>query len=151
MATIYAAAVRAADSLLRTIGGRQVLLRTPAPAVPDDDGEQLGLATPLFQDSLLAPVVFRRVRPKVPSSVTDPGRTPAQYELLVSVTAVNALAGTCGYGSADALFAAAYGVLLPETDLPGVLLEIQSATWSEVGGAPYLYRLLLRAPLALNT
>ena len=127
------------------------MLRTPSPAVPDDDGEQLGLAVPLFQDSPLSPVVFRRLRPKLPSSVTRPGKTPTQYELLVSVTAVNALAGTCGYESADSLFAAAYGVLLPETDLPGVLLEIQSASWSEVGGAPYLYRLLLRAPLALNT
>ena len=151
MATIYAAAVRAADSLLRTVGGRQVLLRTPAPAVPDDDGEQLGLAAPLFQDSSLMPVVFRRVRAKLPSSTANATTNPAQYELLVSVTAVSALAGTCGYESAEALFAAAYGIFLPDSDLPGLLMQIQSATWSEVGGAPYLYRLLLRAPLALNT
>ena len=50
MASVNAAAVRAADTLLRGIGGTQVLLRTPAPANPDDDGEQLGLSTPLFQD-----------------------------------------------------------------------------------------------------
>jgi hypothetical protein len=63
---------------------------------------------------------------------------------------VNAAAGACGYESAQALFASAYGVLLPETQAAGVLMEIESATWTEVGGAPYLYRLVLRVPLGLN-
>ena len=31
----------------------------------------------------------------------------------------------------------------------GVLMEVESATESEVGGAPYVYRLVLRAPVAL--
>ena len=35
--------------------------------------------------------------------------------------------------------------------IDNVLLEIESATCSELGGAPYLYRLLLRAPQALRT
>ena len=59
--------------------------------------------------------------------------------------------GACGYDSAETLFGAAYGVLLPEPQMAGVLMEIESATWSEVGGAPYLYRLVLRAPLRLST
>ena len=50
MASVNAAAIRAADTLLRGVGGRQVLLRTPAPAIPNDDGEQLGLSSPQFQD-----------------------------------------------------------------------------------------------------
>ena len=140
--SVNAAAVRAADTLLRSVGGRQVLLRAPAPANPDDDGEQLGLAVPQFQDSPLRPVVYRRVRPKL-SSVAN---TPAQYELLVSVTAVNALIGTQAFDSAETLFAVAFGVLID-----GDLMQIESATTSEIGGAPYLYRLLLRAPLALQT
>jgi len=32
-----------------------------------------------------------------------------------------------------------------------VPLEIVSATASEIGGAPYMYRLLLQAPLAFKT
>lgn len=151
MAIMNAAAVRAADSLLRTVGGRQVLLRTPAPAVPNDDGEQLGLAAPLFQDAVLAPVVFRRVRPKPPSGVAGKSEQGPQYELLASVTAINSLINSIGYNAAEALFATAYGVLLPDTSMQGVLMRIESVTWSEVGGSPYLYRLLLRAPLALNT
>jgi len=142
MASVNAAAVRAADTLIRSVGGTQVLLRTPAPANPDDDGEQLGLSTPQFQDSPLSPVVYRRVRPKF-SAVTN---SHTQYELLVSATAVNALIGSGAYDSADTLFATAFAVIIDS-----VPLEIVSATASEIGGAPYIYRLLLQAPLALKT
>ncbi len=72
--------------------------------------------------------------------------TPIQYELLVSATAVESLIGSQGFASAEALFAVAFGVLIED-----VLYEITSATTSEIGGAPYLYRLMLRAPLALKT
>ncbi len=48
--------------------------------------------------------------------------------------------------SAAVLFRDAFGVLVDEA-----LLEVESATWSEVDGVPYLYRLLLREPLALLT
>jgi len=139
MASVNAAAVRAADSLLQCVGGRQVFLRAPAPANPNDDGEQLGLSVPQFQDSVLSPVIYRRVRPRIAAN------HPTQYELLVSATAVNTLTGSQDSSAAAALFAAAFGVLVDEE-----LLEIVSATCSEIGGAAYLYRLLLRAPLALN-
>ena len=49
------AAVRTADVLLRGIGGRSVMLRMPALASAGDVAEQLGLATPEFQDVELAP------------------------------------------------------------------------------------------------
>jgi hypothetical protein len=146
MASVNAAAIRAADTLLRGVGGRQVLLRTPAPAIPDDDGEQLGLSTPQFQDFPLCPVIYRRIRPRIPSSVATAQSHPAQYELLVSATAVNALIGSQQYNSAATLFSTAFGVLID-----GVLLEIESATYSELGGAAYLYRLLLQVPQALRT
>jgi hypothetical protein len=44
------------------------------------------------------------------------------------------------------LFAMAYGVLSDDE-----LLEIESATAEQVFGQPYVYRLLLRAPLAQMT
>jgi hypothetical protein len=146
MASVNAAAIRAADALLRGVGGRQVLLRAPAPAIPDDDGEQLGLSAPQFQDSPLAPVVYRRIRPKLAPAVATVNSPAPQYELLISATAINALTGSLAYDSANTLFAVAFGVLVD-----GVLMEIESATYSELGGAAYLYRLLLRAPQALRT
>ena len=145
MASVNAAAVRAADTLLRSVGGAQVLLRAPTPANPDDDGEQLGLSVPQFQDSPLCPVVYRRVRPKIVSNLDNRPNMPAQYELLISASAVNALIGPQAFDSAETLFAVAFGVLIE-----GNLLQIESATTSEIGGAPYLYRLLLRGALALN-
>ncbi len=140
--SVNAAAVRAADTLIRSVGGRQVLLRTPAPANPDDDGEQLGLSVPVFQDFPLSPVVYRRVRPTF-NAITS---TPTRYELLVSATAVNALIGPQIFTSAETLFASAFAVVIDS-----ILLEIVSATTSEIGGAPYMYRLLLQAPLLLKT
>jgi len=131
-------AQRAADVMLQCAGGRAVLLRMPAPANAGDTTEQLGLAVPTFQDMELAPVVFRKAR-----ATTAEGKA-AKWELMVSATAVNALVGSLGYSAASVLFAVAFGVLIDE-----VLMEIESATESEVGGATYVYRLVLRAPLAL--
>jgi hypothetical protein len=146
MASVNAAAIRAADTLLRGVGGRQVLLRTPALAIPNDDGEQLGLSTPQFQDFPITPVIYRRIRPRLPSSVAATQSPAQQYELLISATAVNTLIGSQDYNSAATLFNTAFGILID-----GVLLNIESATYSELGGAAYLYRLLLRAPQALRT
>ena len=53
-------AIRLADAVMRSAGGRMVLLRLAAPAVPNDDAEQLGLATPQYQDVALGPVTFHK-------------------------------------------------------------------------------------------
>jgi hypothetical protein len=113
------------------------MLRMPAPAISGDATEQLGVATPAFQDLPLAPVVYRKAR----AAVAD-GKA-AKVELLVSASAVGALVGSLEYGSASVLFATAYGVLADDE-----LLEVESATSEEAFGQPYAYRLVLRAPLA---
>src|SRR6202012_2104182 len=84
------AAVRAADTLLRANGGRAVLLRLPAPAVANNDGEQLGLATPQFQDAELSPTEFRTAE--------------KTSTLLVSGSAVKAIVGSLKFNSAEVLF-----------------------------------------------
>jgi hypothetical protein len=130
------AAARATDVLLRAMGGRTMMLRMPAPAVPADVTEQLGIAMPTFQDLPLAPVVCRKARATV-----DEGKA-AKWELLVSATVVENLVESLTYASASVLFAAAYGVLSDDE-----LLEVESATSEQVFGQPYVYRLVLRAPL----
>ncbi|MHB1702124.1 MAG: hypothetical protein ACYCSN_18715 [Acidobacteriaceae bacterium] len=129
-------AARVADALLRSLGGRSVLLRLPQSAVAGDDQEQLGMAAALFQDIPLAPVAYRRVR----AAASE--KTSARYELMVSASAVQALMGSMAYSSASALFAQAVGVVVDQ-----VLMEIEAATASEAFGQAYLYRLDLRAPL----
>jgi hypothetical protein len=135
-----AARVRMADALLRSLGGKTVLLRIPTPAVPGDIGEQLGLAEPQFQDMKLGPAVLRRIRPRIATAETE---RPAEYELLLSASAVEKALGSVAYQSADVLFAQASGV-----DVDGELLQITSATGVEGFGRVYLYRLGLRAGAA---
>lgn len=131
------AAVHAADTLLRGVGGRAVMLRIPATASAGDITEQLGLAVPEFQDIELAPVIFRSVR-----AVVAEGK-PAKWELLVSAAAVETLVGSMGYGAAESLFGAAFGILID-----GVLMTVESTTAMVTAGAAFLYRLVLRAPIA---
>ena len=134
------AQARMEDALLRDVGGRWLKLRTPAPAVQGDVEEQVGLATPQFQDLALGPVCFRKVRP------TEPASGVVQYELLVSASAVTKLVGSLQYASANVLFAQAAGVLVDEA-----LLQIEDATSDEAFGQVYLYRLKVRGSLALVT
>ena len=122
-------AERAADALLRTNGGRAVLLRLPVAATAGDAAEELGLATPEFQDAEIAPAVFR----KLGSSAT----------LLVSANAVEALVGSLAFDSADVLFAGAAGVVID-----GVIYGIEQVVAEQAFGAVVQYALTLRAPLA---
>ena len=133
------AAVRMTDALLRTVGGRTVLLRIPAPAVPNDLGEQIGLATPQFQDAAIGPVALRRVRA---TTGTAQNSRATAYELLVSATSIVNLLGTLAFDSADLLFAQAAGVVVDDTTC-----EIVWAASAEAFGSVYLYRLGLRAPV----
>ena len=133
-------AVRMADALLRTLGGRTVLLRIPAPAIQGDAGEQLGLGVPTFQDVELGPVVFRRV-------LVGRGNetAAAASELLVSASAVERIVGSLAFDSAAVLFASVAGVLVD-----GDLLRVVAVTSAEAFGAVYLYRVgLLGADAAV--
>ena len=145
---IREAAARAGDILLRTMGGRSVMLRQPAPAVPNDPTEQLGLATPRFQDAPLAPVVFRKARATVTAtSAGAPSKLrlggSATCELLISANAVDALAPE---GGASALFASAAGIVVD-----GTLMQIESFTEEQIFGRAYVYRVIVRSPFAQNT
>jgi hypothetical protein len=130
-----AAPQRAADALLRCLGGRTVLLRLPTNAVSGSDAEQLGSGSPSYEDLSLSPAVFRRLRPKLHDGSTN------QYELLISAASVHAQLGLMELASTDQLFAAAAGIFVD-----GELMLIEAAAEAEAFGCPYLYRLILAAP-----
>ncbi len=121
-------AVRQADTVMRAVGGRAVLLRMAAPAASGDDAEQLGLATPEFQDVELAPAVLHKQ-----NSVT---------KLLVSASAVQAVLGSLAYDSADVLFETAVGIVMD-----GLVYEITNSFSSDAMGEAYCYWLVLKAPV----
>jgi hypothetical protein len=120
--------VRHADAVMWAAGGGGVKLRMPAPAAAGSDAEQLGLATPEFQDIPLCPAVFR----KAGSAKT----------LLVSASAVDAVVGSLAFDSADGLFETAAGVVVD-----GLLYEITNSVASQAMGRPYCYCLTLVPPV----
>ena len=130
-----AAPQRAADALLRCLGGRTVLLRLPTNAVNGSDAEQLGAGTPSYEDIPLSPAIFRRLRPKLSNGNAN------QYELLMSAAAVYSQLGVLKLASTDQLFAMATGIFVD-----GELMLIEAAAEAEAFGCPYLYRLVLSAP-----
>jgi len=119
---------RAAEAALRSNGGRAVYLRMAAPAAVGYDAEQLGLATPEFNDVVLAPAVFHKA--------------DSMKQLLVSAAAVDAIVGTLGYDSVDVLFETAVGVVID-----GVLYEITESSSSQSMGTVYCYWLTLQRPV----
>ncbi len=65
----------------------------------------------------------------------------AEYELLVSASAVEQVVGSLEYESAAVLFGTACGVLVD-----GALFGIASFAGAEAFGETYLYRLALNGP-----
>jgi hypothetical protein len=121
-------AIRLADAVMRSAGGRMVWLRLAAPAVPNADAEQLGLATPEYQDVALGPATFHKA-----NSVT---------KLLVSASAVHEVLGSLGFDSADILFETAVGLFVDD-----LLYKITNSYSSQAMGMPYCYWLTLEPPV----
>jgi len=119
---------RAAEAALRTNGGGSVYLRMAAPAAVGYDAEQLGLATPEFNDIELAPAVFHKA--------------DSVKQLLVSAVAVEAVVGSLGYDAVDVLFETAVGVVID-----GVVYAITGSSSSQAMGTVYCYSLTLEQPV----
>src|ERR1039458_4264849 len=84
-----AAAARAADALIRTMGGTEVILLFPAAGMPADGVAGLGLGDPGVVQAEISPVIVREftmesggLRPRI----SDGPRR--QIELLVGVSAM---------------------------------------------------------------
>jgi hypothetical protein len=120
------AAMRQAQTLLRTRPGCVAFLRMPGLAASGDDTEQLGLATPTFQDLSLGPVAFQKA--------------DSNGRLMVSADAVLRSVHTLAFDSADVLFETAVGVLIEAT-----LYVITNIVTAEAAGKPYCYWLTLQA------
>lgn len=130
-----AAQQRAADALLRCLGGTTVLLRLPTNVGTNSDAEQLGESTPGYEDIPLSPTVFRRLRPELRDGKVN------RYELLISASCIQAQLGLLQLGSTDQLFAMAAGIFVD-----GELMPIEAAAEAEAFGRPYIYRLILPGP-----
>lgn len=128
-------AQRAADALLRSLGGFSAGLMMPQTGAGGAASE-IGITPQTYQQLPLSPALFRRVR-----VVMEEGQ-PEKFELVVSASAVATQAGALQVASADALFAQAAGVTVN-----GKLFLIEAVTAPEAFGQAYVYRLQLREAL----
>jgi hypothetical protein len=125
-----AAVVRAADAMLRALGGDGVSMLFPLVTMPNDPSAQLGLADPGVEEVIFSPVVVR--------SLTTPAIGPRRrLEFLLSGAAVAAELTSRNVASAEVLFDGALG-LLYDNDL----FHIENVTTEYFAGTAYLYRVL---------
>lgn len=125
------AAQRAAEALLRTLGGSSVLVRVPALGVAGD-ASQLGLAGTATEDVLLQPVLVRNAPP------TAANLERQRRELLAPASALAAAREIQDAESARDFFESALGILVD-----GHLLRVVSVFADDFGGVPYLYRIVV--------
>ncbi len=122
------ALARAAEAMLRALGGETVSLIFPMPGASDANTVGLGLSAVAAEDVSISPVVMRPL-------ANDSGR--ARREFLFAAAPVYAQAELRAIGSAEDLFQSALGILHQ-----GRLMHIESVTPELFGGSAYLYRVV---------
>jgi hypothetical protein len=128
-----AAAARAADAVLRTMGGTTVTLLFAAAGLPADGASELGLVDPGVVQAAIAPVIVRELN-------TENSGPRRRIELLVGVSAVAEQVSQRNVASAEVLFATALGVVYG-----GELFHIEGFMVERLAGAAYLYRVTAMA------
>jgi hypothetical protein len=121
------AMTRCADSMLRGLGGTQVVLRVPATS-PGDTASQLGLTPPFSEDVPLSPAVVRMLKP------TLDGRR--QMKVLLSSGAVKAAAEAHGVDDASTWLLCSLGLVYRDR-----LMHIDSLIADHFAGSEYLYHI----------
>ena len=136
------ALARAAESMLRALGGSEVALRFTSPDDSSDEARQLGTAAPLVTDVTLAPVLVRSLPPDTPRQVISshdgqPKRTGTRLELLFPASSIAVQVEARQLPSAEALFTSALGVVHQ-----GRFLRIERVAPEYFAGAAYLYAVM---------
>ncbi len=126
------AAVRAAEALLRTLGGCAISVRVPVGIGGTDNAGEFGLAGAATEDVALSPVVVRRARGQVKN-------IRGRVELLISAASLASAKEINDATASEAFFDSALGVIHD-----GVLKRIVSFSVDDFGGMPYLYRVVVQ-------
>jgi hypothetical protein len=122
------ALARAAEAMLRALGGGEVVLRCPTAPAANETNRELGLEAPVGDDLALSPVLARSV-----ARVSD---SCARYEFLFAPASLTACLADRRQSAAD-FFSSLLGVVHQ-----GRLLHVESMTTDTFAGAAYLYRVV---------
>ena len=118
---------RAADALLRALGGEAVTLVLPATAMAGDAAGQLGLVDPGVQEVLISPVSARPIQ----TGNLGPRR---RVEFTISASAITNQLAALGMSSGDDLFNAVIGLTYH-----GDLFHVETVVPESFGGTVCLY------------
>jgi hypothetical protein len=124
------AAARAADAMLRSLGGTDVILLFAAAGLPGDAVSELGLVDPGVERAPIAPVIVREL-----TTETDGPRR--RIEVLVGRSALAEQVSQRNVASADVLFETALGMVYG-----GEVFHIEGFVVERFGGVAYLYRVV---------
>jgi hypothetical protein len=127
------AAARAADAVIRTLGGTEVTLLFAAAGQPGEAVAELGLVDPGVEQALIGPVIVREIN----TENTGPRR---RIELLAGWSAMAEQVSQRNVASAEVLFETALGLVYG-----GEMFHIQGFVVERLGGVAYLYRVAAMA------
>ena len=122
------AAVRAADAMLRSLGGAEVVLLFAAAGLPADRVAELGLVDPGVEQAAIAPVLVREL-------TTENSGPRRRIELVAGRSAMAEQVSQRNVASADVLFDTALGVVYE-----GEMFHIEGFVVERFAGVAYLYR-----------
>lgn len=127
------AAARAADAMLRSLGGTDVTLLFAAGGMPSDAVAELGLVDPGVEQASIAPVIVREL-------TTENNGPRRRIEVLAGRSALTEQVSQRNVVSADVLFETALGIVYE-----GEMFHIEGYVVERFGGVAYLYRVLAMA------
>jgi hypothetical protein len=119
---------RAADAMVRALGGAQITLRI-ADASAGDTNSQLGLTPPTSEDLQISPALVRTIAPAANGS--------RRIEVTLSAKAVKPFADQYGVDDVPTWLLTAEGVLFR-----GQLMHIDTVISDHLGGMDYLYHIV---------
>jgi hypothetical protein len=125
-----AALLRAADAMLRSLGGREVSLLFPMVTAPGDTGVQLGAMDPGVEEVRIFPVIVRNLR-------AETRGTRMHLEFLMPAGVLWSKIEDRQSETAEAFFDAALGLVCA-----GRLLRIETVDTEYFAGTAYLYRVV---------
>lgn len=120
--------MRAADAMLRTLGGTEVILLFAAAGLPGNAVAELGLVDPGVEQALIAPVIVREL-------TTENDGPRRRIELVAGQAALAEQVSQRNVASAEVLFETALGLVYR-----GEVFHIQGFIVERAGGMAYLYR-----------
>jgi hypothetical protein len=119
---------RAADAMVRVLGGAQITLRIADPSAGDTNS-QLGLTPPTSEDVQIYPAVVRTIAPATNGS--------KRIEVTLSAKAVRPIAAQYGVLDVPTWLLTAEGILFR-----GKLMHIDTVICDHLGRMDYLYHIM---------